>query len=471
MIYIKWCKIPIIIFLLGAMLHSHLSYAQVVYDNNSVTVETGPLSFTVPAGTDRLLVVCVGAFSTGGSGTAAATFNGQSMGKAITSEDFFSVSHATSIIFYLALDDGAAITSNVTISGISSVGFIGANSYTGVDQTTPLGNTAQDIGDNNVNATSHTLNPTTSSGDLLVHFLTTASAVNASLGGEATAFSGFSLGSPNQIVGGYKIATATSHNLTTNFQSALGVWAHVAAEFNQVAAAPTAPEIAITDPSGDAITDGANLGAASTTNSTDFGDVCVAGTTTASFTYTITNSGDADLDFTGSPLVALTGGNSGDFSVTSQIATDPLPHGTGNTTTFTIQFDPTATGERSTTVSIANDDADENPYTFVIKGEGLNPTVTVAATTSTVTEGGSTNLVYQFSRTCTSGSLVVNFSIEGTAQDSDYAVSGATSYSSGTGTITFADGDSTVDLTVSPTDDSLIEAAETVVVKIDSPSP
>ncbi len=132
------------------------------------------------------------------------------------------------------------------------------------------------------------------------------------------------------------------------------------------------PEMDITDASGDAIADGADLAATNVANSTDFGDVSTSGGT-ASFTYTITNSGAADLDFTGSPLVELTGGEVGDFTVTSQINIDPLPHSTGNTTTFTIEFTPSAAGLRSTTVSIENDDLNENPYTFVIKGNGTVP--------------------------------------------------------------------------------------------------
>jgi hypothetical protein len=42
----------------------------------------------------------------------------------------------------------------------------------------------------------------------------------------------------------------------------------------------------------------------------------------------------------------------------------------GGTTTFTVRFDPSATGTRSATLSIANNDADENPYDFAIQGAG-----------------------------------------------------------------------------------------------------
>ncbi len=100
-----------------------------------------------------------------------------------------------------------------------------------------------------------------------------------------------------------------------------------------------------------------------------------------------------------------------------------------------------------------------------------NPTITLAATISTASEGGTTALVYQFTRTSTVGTLEVNFSVEGTAQDSDYTVSGHTSYASGAGSITFADGSATADLTVAMVDDSLIEGDETVVVKIANPIP
>ncbi|MFQ5630912.1 MAG: FlgD immunoglobulin-like domain containing protein, partial [bacterium] len=42
----------------------------------------------------------------------------------------------------------------------------------------------------------------------------------------------------------------------------------------------------------------------------------------------------------------------------------------GGTTVFTIRFDPGAIGQRTATVSIDNDDADENPYDFAIQGTG-----------------------------------------------------------------------------------------------------
>jgi hypothetical protein len=39
-------------------------------------------------------------------------------------------------------------------------------------------------------------------------------------------------------------------------------------------------------------------------------------------------------------------------------------------TSFQVTFDPAATGVHQATISIGNDDADENPYVFVVQGEG-----------------------------------------------------------------------------------------------------
>ena len=120
---------------------------------------------------------------------------------------------------------------------------------------------------------------------------------------------------------------------------------------------------------------------------TDFGSANVT-TGSVTHTFTIENTGSANLDLTGTPYVTVT---AGDFSVTAQPTTDPVPAG-GGTTTFEITFDPSAVGTRTATVSIANDDADENPYTFEIQGAGINaPTATTDAATGTSSSGATLN--------------------------------------------------------------------------------
>jgi hypothetical protein len=119
---------------------------------------------------------------------------------------------------------------------------------------------------------------------------------------------------------------------------------------------------------------------------TDFGHLNVASGSVA-HTFTIYNTSGDDLHLTDpSPYVVITGHTS-DFTLTA-IPSTPIT--SGNNTTFEITFDPTATGLRSATVSIANDDSDENPYNFDIQGEGTAvPTITnLNGDSVTFTEGG-----------------------------------------------------------------------------------
>ncbi len=128
---------------------------------------------------------------------------------------------------------------------------------------------------------------------------------------------------------------------------------------------PSVPEMAVSG-KGVEILDGD--GTPSSTDDTDFGSVLIAGGT-ADHVFTVTNSGSADLSLTGTPKVVIGGTHAGDFSVTA-VPSSPVSSG-GGTTTFTVRFDPAAEGVRSATISIANDDSDENPYNFSIQGTGL----------------------------------------------------------------------------------------------------
>ncbi len=100
---------------------------------------------------------------------------------------------------------------------------------------------------------------------------------------------------------------------------------------------------------------------------TDFGNVAVD-SATQTYTYTIQNTGSLDLNLTGTPIVTISGAHAADFSV-SLDATTPVSSA-GGTTTFEITFDPSVSGLREATISIANDDSDENPYTFGVQGTG-----------------------------------------------------------------------------------------------------
>jgi hypothetical protein len=99
---------------------------------------------------------------------------------------------------------------------------------------------------------------------------------------------------------------------------------------------------------------------------TDFGGAAVNGGQIIR-TFTISNSGNLTLTLTGSPLVSVTGPAAGDFSVTAQPGATVGP---SLTTPFTVRFAPTVIGTRAATVTIANNDPDENPYTFAVQGVG-----------------------------------------------------------------------------------------------------
>lgn len=117
------------------------------------------------------------------------------------------------------------------------------------------------------------------------------------------------------------------------------------------------PEISVEQPVGTVLTDGAS--------SVDYGTVQIG--QNASRTFTVRNVGTASLTGVG---VSFSGGNTGDFSVTAS------PSGTvnaGSSTTFTVRLAPSAMGVRTTTLRIASNDADENPFDILLSGGPMTP--------------------------------------------------------------------------------------------------
>jgi hypothetical protein len=195
---------------------------------------------------------------------------------------------------------------------------------------------------------------------------------------------------------------------------------------------------------------------------------------------TVTEDGTTNLVYTftrtGPTTSALTVnyGISGTAAATDYTGATP---GTGKTITFavgsataTLTIDPTAdtTIEANETVSLTI--AAGTGYTIgttaAVTGTITNddfPAITLAVAPATVTEDGTTNLVYTFTRTGpTTSALTVNYGISGTADSADYT--GATP---GTGkTISFSAGSATATLTIDPTADTTIEADETVALTL-----
>jgi Ca2+-binding RTX toxin-like protein len=100
------------------------------------------------------------------------------------------------------------------------------------------------------------------------------------------------------------------------------------------------------------------------------------------------------------------------------------------------------------------------------------PAITLALNSTTVTENGSLNFLYTFTRSGdTSSPLAVNFSVGGTAVNiTDYKYKGASSFNGTSGTITFAAGSSKAILTIDPLGDTtfITEPDKTVEIAIAS---
>ncbi|WP_206751552.1 beta strand repeat-containing protein [Trichormus variabilis] len=207
-------------------------------------------------------------------------------------------------------------------------------------------------------------------------------------------------------------------------------------------------------------------------------DVALPNITLAVSPASVTEDGTTNLVYTftrtGSTTNALTVnyGIAGTAASTDYTGATP---GTGKTITFaagsstaTLTIDPTADTTVETDETVALTLATGTGYTIgtttAVTGTITNddvalPNITLAVSPASVTEDGTTNLVYTFTRTgSTTNALTVNYGIAGTAASTDYT--GATP---GTGkTITFAAGSSTATLTINPTADTTVESNETV---------
>lgn len=119
------------------------------------------------------------------------------------------------------------------------------------------------------------------------------------------------------------------------------------------------PEIDIERNTGASIVNGA---AASTGRNTIFATTTI-GNSTAPKTYHVSNEGTGDLS-----LISIVSSNPTEFPVNLNPATTAISPGTE--VDFEITFSPTGVGMRTATITIRSDDADEDPYTFNVQGNG-----------------------------------------------------------------------------------------------------
>jgi hypothetical protein len=96
----------------------------------------------------------------------------------------------------------------------------------------------------------------------------------------------------------------------------------------------------------------------------DFGTVLI-GDSSSPVVFNIENNGDGDL------IVNSIAFNSGDiFDFTYNDSSMSYTVAPGGSTSFTVTFNPTASGQRLATMYIYNNDPDADPYTFSVAGYG-----------------------------------------------------------------------------------------------------
>jgi hypothetical protein len=105
----------------------------------------------------------------------------------------------------------------------------------------------------------------------------------------------------------------------------------------------------------------------STAKGTDFGVLSLGGGA-VDHVFTITNSGVNPLTFSAPAL-------SGSAQFTFVAPTPSSPVAPGGSTAFGVRFDPSVGNVRTAQISIANNDYDENPYTFTLRAAVDVPSV------------------------------------------------------------------------------------------------
>ena len=195
---------------------------------------------------------------------------------------------------------------------------------------------------------------------------------------------------------------------------------------------------------------------------------------TANLVYTFTRSGSTSSALTVNYTVNGTATLGTDYTgIAASPATKTLSFAAGSPTAI-VTVDPTADSTVEANETVALTLAAGTGYTIgtptAVTGTITNddvalPVITLAVSPASVSEDGTANLVYTFTRSgSTSSALTVNYTVNGTATlGTDYTGIAA---SPATKTLSFAAGSATAIVTVDPTADSTVEANETVVLTL-----
>ncbi|NCS13509.1 MAG: hypothetical protein GPJ08_21625, partial [Microcystis aeruginosa G13-09] len=185
---------------------------------------------------------------------------------------------------------------------------------------------------------------------------------------------------------------------------------------------------------------------------------------TTNLVYTFTRSGVTTNPLTVNYTIGGTATNGTDYTSIPTSVTFAA-----NSATATVIVDPTADTTVESDETVALTLATGTGYTVgtttAVTGTILNddlPSITLAVSPSSVTEDGTANLVYTFTRSgVTTNALTVNYTLGGTATlNTDYTRTGTTN------TVTFAANSATATVIVDPTADTTVESNETVALTL-----
>ncbi|GFE71566.1 Calx-beta domain-containing protein [Chroococcus sp. FPU101] len=186
---------------------------------------------------------------------------------------------------------------------------------------------------------------------------------------------------------------------------------------------------------------------------------------TGNLIYTFTRTGSLTSPLTVNYGITGTATRGTDYA---NIATSVTFAANSSTAQVIVNPTPDTTVEPNETVALtlasnaAYTIGTTSPVIGTILNDDVLPTVTLAVSPASVTEDGTANLVYTFTRTgVLTSSLNVNYGITGTATNgTDYANIGTS--------VTFAANSNTAQVIVNPTADTVVESNETVALTLAS---
>jgi protein-L-isoaspartate O-methyltransferase len=194
---------------------------------------------------------------------------------------------------------------------------------------------------------------------------------------------------------------------------------------------------------------------------------------TTDYVFTVTKTGstalNATVDYATLDGTAESTSGTPDFSAIPTTTLLFLPSETTKQFTVTVYGDPTVEPDEAFSVNLSNP---TNATIGDALGQGNitndDTDVTVVVSPSAVAEDGAPNLVYTFTRNgVTTGPLNVDFLVSGSAAfPTDYAQTGADSFSASSGTVTFLAGSNIAVVTINPSADSTVESDETAILEV-----